>query len=193
MFYRFATQIDYEKYLGKVDGKVRLTKRALDDAEGQGKACVGVHAFLNDNRAHLHILLQHAGFWWGGAAGHVTHVAKHGLKLVLSFVFVQLELALAQNNFQNLITVIYNGARENTACKRHNSKIKTLNPYRIQIAQLKRLKRLVAFGALSVDDVDEHVADLRFVTNRTLLREFGVEVRGWEACLENFVEVGFYS
>ena len=66
MFHRFATQIDYEKYLGKVDGKVRLTQRALHDAEGQGKACVGVHAFLNDNRAHLHILLQHAGFWWGG-------------------------------------------------------------------------------------------------------------------------------
>jgi hypothetical protein len=107
----------------------------------------------------------------GGGQGGGTHVAKHGIQLVLALVFVQLELALAQNNFQNLKTVTT--ARETTrrACQ-------CQLPHRVQIPQLKRLQRLVALGALAVDHVREHVADLRF--GRALLREFGVEVRGGE-------------
>jgi hypothetical protein len=108
-----------------------------------------------------------AGGEW--RAGGVTHVAKHGIQLVLTLVFVQLELALAQNNFQNLKTVTT--ARETTrrACQ-------CQLPHRVQIPQLKRLQRLAALGTLAVDHVREHVADLRF--GRALLREFGVEVRG---------------
>ncbi len=97
-----------------------------------------------------------------------VHVAKHRIQLVLALIFVQLELALAQDNFQNLKTVT-TVREKHTACKRQP-------PHRVKIPQLKRLKRLVALGALAVDNVREHVADLRFV--RSLLRKFGGEVRG---------------